>query len=64
VAGEYYIEWILEIEEEVTNAVFAPVKRTFFSVTKPESETITIEPVNLVPRGGVSMPLTVTLSRG
>ena len=59
----YYLEWTISTEsEDEVQSDFAPVKRTYFDITDGQNETITIEEAGLIPRGGVSPPLKVTLS--
>lgn len=61
--GQYYLTWSLQdTDHEEINTFFAPVKRSYFTLEDAKDETITIEDAGLIPRGGVSPPLKVTLS--
>ena len=61
VVGQYEFEWTITLEE-ISDATFAPIQRTFFDVVEPTQQLITVESTSLVALEGTSKPLKIELS--
>ena len=59
--GSYEFEWTITLEE-VSDATFSPIKRTFFTVVEPTQQLINVEATPLVALEGTSKPLKIELS--
>lgn len=60
ILGYFHIEWTYE--GVWPNDYWSPIKRSFFQVTDDRDETITIGEIDIIPQGGESFPISITLS--
>jgi len=59
--GNYSIQFLLEVDSW-EYSYFAPIRRSQFTLYDKKDETIAIADIGIIPQGGESFPLKITLS--